>query len=244
MAIEKFDCRLKSTEMITPSVRQCVFERVDGKAMSFIPGQFITLLLRNEVGELKRRSYSIATVPGRSEDIEIVLSYIPGGVASEKLFHMAVGDVVEAMGPVGRLIMQEEDVRRYILVGTGTGIAPYRAMIPDLLQRMRANSQFETVILEGVQSREDLLYARDFLEMTKQEPRASYLACFSRQAPEASYERRGYVQNQFDALQLNPAQDVVFLCGNPNMVDQAFEKLTKMGFPSASIRREKYISSN
>ena len=45
-------------------------------------------------------------------------------------------------------------------------------------------------------------------------------------------------------LDLNPETDVVYICGNPNMIDQSFEMLTNAGFDIKSVRREKYISSN
>ena len=69
--------------------------------------------------------------------------------------------------------------------------------------------------------------------------------CLSRQQDNLkSDEFTGYVQNQFNSLALNPESDVIYLCGNPNMIDSAFLKLTNIGFKMASIRREKYISSN
>ena len=41
------------------------------------------------------------------------------------------------MGPAGKLIIKDDpDYKRYILVGTGTGIAPYRSMLPDLAKRL------------------------------------------------------------------------------------------------------------
>jgi NAD(P)H-flavin reductase len=48
----------------------------------------------------------------------------------------------------------------------------------------------------------------------------------------------------FGSLDLSPTTDVVYLCGNPNMIDEAFQLLVDAGFPIPQIRREKYISSH
>ncbi len=60
-----------------------------------------------------------------------------------------------------------------------------------------------------------------------------------------SYEHTGYVLNAFSEIKPNAKQDIVYLCGNPNMVDEVFTLLVKTyAFPTEIIRREKYISSN
>jgi NAD(P)H-flavin reductase len=51
------------------------------------------------------------------------------------------------------------------------------------------------------------------------------------------------VQSHFDALGLDPASDVVYLCGNPNMIDEAVVNLKERGFTLKQLRREKYLSS-
>jgi NAD(P)H-flavin reductase len=54
--------------------------------------------------------------------------------------------------------------------------------------------------------------------------------------------RHGYVQNVLPELAPDPAGDIAYLCGNPNMVDASFEALKAIGLPVAHIRREKYVS--
>ena len=67
--------------------------------------------------------------------------------------------------------------------------------------------------------------------------------CLSRESELNSGEYAGHVQGQFDALNLNPEKDVVFLCGNPGMIDDCVAQLKDRGFPARQIKREKYVYS-
>lgn len=247
MALEMFNLTLQSARMLSPKTRHLAFKREDGAALPFIPGQFITLMFDAE-GKVKRRSYSLSNSPDHSE-LEIAISYVEGGVASERLFNLKEGESVLAMGPAGRLVLQanEPDVKRYVLIGTGTGIAPYRAMVEQIARLAGQGVKF--VIMQGVQYRQDLLYGEDFLALAKAQANAEFHAFYSREeigvlADAGAHEHQGYVQTYFNHLQLNPNEDVVYLCGNPNMIDDAFALLTAQGFGPKNVRREKYISSN
>lgn len=240
MPLEQFTLSLKSAKALGPAIRHLEFERTDGKALQFVPGQFITLLLKNTEGQVKRRSYSISNAPGEPT-LTIAVSYVKDGIASETLFNLKEGETVDGMGPAGRLILQNLPARRHLLVGTGTGIAPYRAMLPEIARLQ--NTQVEIIL--GAQYRNGALYSKDFIEFSKHNPHCRFHACLSRE-PEGfhPHERKGYVQSTFADLKVNPEEDIVYLCGNPNMIDDAFKMLTEMGFPSERVRREKYISSN
>jgi NAD(P)H-flavin reductase len=54
--------------------------------------------------------------------------------------------------------------------------------------------------------------------------------------------RRGYVQEALAEFAPDAERDIAYLCGNPNMVDTAFEALKGYGLPVPHIRREKYVS--
>jgi ferredoxin-NADP reductase len=241
----EFQLVLKSSQKITPNVLHLSFVRTDDEPLLFKPGQFLTLLFPTSDG-MKRRSYSIATIPGKTNEIEIAMSYITGGVASEALFNLNVGDTVTATGPFGKLILKSDEIpARYILVATGTGVAPYRAMLPELADKIKNDPHLKFLILLGVQHRADLLYASDFLEFAVQHPQLEFRAYLSRETTALhAHEYKGYVQSAFPDLNLDPDRDIVYLCGNPNMIDNAFADLSELGFMPKNVRREKYISSN
>ena len=244
--MKEFSLKLESSIELTPNTRHLTFTCADGTKLPFIPGQFITFLLNSPDG-IKRRSYSIATIPGKSQHIEIAISRVTGGIATEIFFNLPIGALLNCSGPFGRLILRENETpKRFILVATGTGVAPYRAMLPELASRIAADPTLQVVLLLGVQYRSDLLYADDFLAFSKQHPRFEFRAYLSRDTLEnqETHEYKGYVQSAFVSLKLDPSGDLIYLCGNPNMIDHAFAQVTDEGFSPHAVRREKYISSN
>jgi ferredoxin-NADP reductase len=234
---------LEWAEMVTPSVRHLAFRHESG-AFSFTPGQFVTIHFEHD-GQTLRRSYSIASVPGKSDLIEFAAGHFAGGPGTEYLFGLQPGDTITTSGPFGRLVLREEDPKRYIFMATSTGVTPFRSMLPQLHQHL-TQRDMNVVLLLGVQHRKDLLYPDEFLAFAEEHPNFEFHAHYSREPEDLDlkpFEHHGYVQTAFSSLQLNPSEDVVYLCGNPSMVDDAFSQLQEQGFSTQDIRREKYISS-
>jgi ferredoxin-NADP reductase len=239
-----FALQVVRNEEIAPRVNHISLSFPAG--FSFVPGQFITIHFEH-AGRSVRRSYSIASAPQEQETLDFAASYVAGGAASEYLFHLTPGAVVQVSGPFGRLVLRPEPLKRLFLVATGTGITPYRSMLSELSARMRADADLKIFIMQGVQYRKDVLYAEDFHRWVSAFPlQAEYRTYLSRESlnePCAAYEYSGYVQSSFAELAIVPDQEVVYLCGNPNMIDEAFLMLQGMGLSTGQIRREKYISS-
>ncbi len=253
MAIAHFPLKLVARRMIAPTVAHLSFERDDGQPLPCIPGQFIQIHFQYADGTPARRSYSIAV--GRALDaapdarVEIAVSYVPGGAATALFEGMAIGATLDASGPFGRFCLLPNDAnRRYLLIGTGTGITPYRAMLPQL-ERLMAERGVEVVLLQGARTPAELLYGDEFRAFAEAHPGFRYLPCFSRELPAAGSPhahpdvRHGYVQNVLPELAPDPDGDIAYLCGNPDMVDASFEALKATGLPVPMIRREKYVSN-
>jgi ferredoxin-NADP reductase len=240
MARNEIELQLRSFRDVAPGTRHFVFARVDDEPVKFHPGQFLMMHFESD-GAAHSRSYSLANDPADADTYELSVAFVEGGRGSRILWALQPGERIRATVPHGRFVLRQEPVRRYILVCTGTGIAPYRAMVGELTRRMRDESLRVTLLL-GVREPADLLYAEEWLELMHAYPSFSFFACYSRIQPEAPqpWERKGYVQGAIADMTLEPEHDIVYLCGNPNMVDQAIELLTEKGYSPLAIRREKY----
>ena len=244
MSHERFNFVLQQSRMVTPRVLQMSFRREDGKPFGYVPGQFITLHLPFENMEL-RRSYSVATLPGSSDDVQIAVTHVDSGRATGILFDLKRGAKVAATGPFGRFVLREDPPSRYLLIATGTGVSPYRAMLPQL-KVLLAEKTHTAVLMLGVRGPDELLFGEDFLAFAAENPGFQFIGSLSRRLsdPALSHERKGYVQEHLMELNPDPKRDIVYLCGNPDMIDTSVERLKALGFDNPNLRREKYVSSN
>ena len=253
MAIVHFPLRLVGSRMLAPTVRHLEFARDDGQPLDFIPGQFVQVHFTYPDGTPTKRSYSLATMHdhalGPGEAVEIAVSYVAGGAATALFEGLDEGQHVQASGPYGRFCLMPADTnRRYLLVGTGTGVTPYRAMLPQLDAMMRTRG-VEVVLLFGCRNPEELLYGDDFRAFARTHPGFRFVPCFSRELPADDHPaahadvRRGYVQDVLPEFAPSAVGDIAYLCGNPNMVDTMFDALKNAGLPVPHVRREKYVSS-
>ncbi|RZA11328.1 MAG: ferredoxin--NADP reductase, partial [Lysobacteraceae bacterium] len=200
-----FPLKLVSRRMIAPTVAHLAFCRDDGQPLDYIPGQFIQVHFQYADGTPARRSYSLATqhdharAPG--EAVEIAVSYVAGGAATSLFEGMDIGGTVDASGPFGRFCLLPQDAnRRYLLIGTGTGVTPYRAMLPQIASLI-ATRGIEVVLLQGARTPAELLYGDEFRAFASAHPAFRYLPCLSRELPQPGNPhahadvRHGYVQN-------------------------------------------------
>lgn len=242
-----FDILLTGREQLAPNLLILRFARADGQPLLHQPGQFIQLNLVDAQGNAQRRSYSLSSRSDRplsDHQFELAISLVPGGLAAGQLASALPGSVFSATGPLGRFVLPASDRNgRYLLLATGTGVSPYRGMLPQLMARMQDGVQ--VVLLHGARSAAELLYANEFVQLAAQQPRFRYLPCLSRQWPvDLPGAVQGHVQQQLAALAPDPGNDIAYLCGNPGMVDAGFAALRGAGFGMPRLRREKYLSQS
>ena len=248
MPIVQFPLKLAARRMLAPSVAHLSFVRDDGEPLDYVPGQFLQVHFAYGDGTPTKRSYSLATRSDGDQPglVEIAVSYVPGGAATALFEGLEIGDRVSASGPFGRFCLQPADANeRYLLIATGTGVTPYRAMLPLLAERIRERGT-RVVLLFGARNPDELLYGDEFRAFADAHPdHFRFVPCFSRELPADPHPdvRNGYVQQFLPEFAPDPARDIAYLCGNPNMVDACFELLKETGFEVRQIRREKYVSS-
>lgn len=243
MQINPFSITLKESFMISPKVKHFIFESDLQPAFNYAAGQFITVHFDYQ-GKALKRSYSIANEPRGDNLIEFAAGYVEQGPGTQYLFNLQPGDAIQVTGPFGRLILKDDIPKRYIFVATSTGITPYRAMLHELRQRLIQQPTLQIVILQGVQHQAEILYAEEFLTLVEQFPQVTFRSYLSRETniDLNAHIHQGYVQHAFPDLNLNPQEDLVYLCGNPSMIDDAFNLLKDLGFAMQQVIREKYLS--
>jgi CDP-4-dehydro-6-deoxyglucose reductase len=119
--------RLIESFEIAPEVRHFVFEAPEVAKLDFVPGQFVSFT--HSIHEKNiTRAYSIASAPSDGNRFELCLNLVRDGKFSPHLFEMKPGDSVEMRPPLGQFVLRHPD-RDAALIATGTGIAPFRAIL-------------------------------------------------------------------------------------------------------------------
>ncbi len=150
------------------------------------------------------------------------------GVCSNWLCDRQVGDKVRVSGPNGKKFMLPKDPNQhdYIFVATGTGIAPFRGMIMDLLE---AKVKSKIVLIMGVPYQTDLLYHDFLLQQASENWNFKYHTAISRER-NGDYDRL-YVQDRFrtqrDELlpMLANNRTLIYMCGLAGMELGIFQEL-------------------
>lgn len=224
-------------EQATPNTRRYWIELPETERFHFKPGQFVTLDLPIHEQRTKRwRSYSIASVPGDNNVIELVIVYVEGGAASKYIFEeIKEGSMLTLRGPSGVFVISETLDKDLYLICTGTGIAPFRSM----LQYVNINSipHRQIHLLFGTRTQADLLYHDELRDLERMMPGFTYRPTLSREEWEGD---TGYVHCIYEELCAHRAPASFMLCGWRAMIDEAKDRILNMGYDKKDIHVEIY----
>lgn len=239
-----FAAKLVSARMLTPSVRELVFERSDGAAMIYDAGQWVSLALPMEEmpgGEL-RRAYSIASAPDGSPRFEVAVTRVTGGPGSTILHAMPLGTEIPVIGPQGFFTRPMEKTGPSLFVGTGTGFTPMRSMLRHALAAGEKRAMW---VLVGNRTQEDILYRDELDALARAHSNVRVEYTLSR-AAEGWSGRRGYVQTHVKELweelvARGEGAGHVYVCGLQRMVGAVRDLLRKeMGLAREQVHSERY----
>ena len=180
-------------------------------------------------GYTASRSYSVASAPDDSAEIELTVERLEGGEVSEFLHdEVMVGDELEVRGPIGLWFVWEAETPA-ILVGGGSGVVPLMAMLR--LARQSGHSDLVRMAV-SVRTPDDLYYADEL-------PGPETTVVYTRAVPPSSSWPAGRLSEDDLAPLLLP-HATAFVCGSPSFADFASGLLLGLGQPVEGIRVERF----
>lgn len=209
------------------------FERI----ADFTPGQYASLKVNDEG---IRRSYSVASLPGK-KSIDLLVDISPMGVGSKYILGLNVGDEVEVLGFLGRFIVDPLlliESKQILFLATGTGIAPLRPMIEDLLYKKKYSG--EVRLIWGMRYEKDLYWLKEMDNINRDFDNFKFDIVISK--PSEDWPGfRGHVGSVIDQLAQKWSGTLAYLCGSPDMIAENEIKLKEKGVPEGHIFYEKYF---
>jgi CDP-4-dehydro-6-deoxyglucose reductase len=238
--VKKMPVRVNALAKATEDVMVMRLQLPASDVFKYHAGQYVEFLLRD--GD--RRAYSMANAPHQQTDnpgLELHVRHSPGGKFTDPVFAtMKEKDILRIEGPYGSFYLREDSEKPMVMLASGTGFAPIKAMIEHM--------QFKgitrpTVLYWGGRRQQDLYMHEWVLAKVAEMPNLSYHPVVSDALPEDAWTgRTGFVHNAVlqDISDLSGHQ--VYACGAPIVVDSAQAAYIAAGLPEDEFFADSFIT--
>jgi ferredoxin-NADP reductase len=238
MAFQTFSARLVRSVTLSELTKHLEFEMNGPPRFGFVAGQWLSFKTNKSDGEEIVRAYSIASPPDGDNKFALCLNRVQDGFMSNFICDMKEGDEISCQGPFGDFILRPP-MRDTIFIATGTGIAPFRAMLHWLLGDEARHQGKQIYLIFGNRTEKDIYYHDEFLHREREHANFHYLPTLSRGGVEWQ-GLRGYVQEHVPAIAQGRTDMHAYICGLDKMVKANRDLLKSLGWDRKSILYEKY----
>jgi CDP-4-dehydro-6-deoxyglucose reductase, E3 len=240
--IKKMPVRVSAMERASHDVIVLRLQLPASDAFQYHAGQYVDFLLRDG----SRRSYSMANAPhtqAQQPSVELHLRHMPGGKFTDHVFGgMKEKDILRIEGPFGSFYLREDSSKPVILLASGTGFAPIKAII----QHMQFKGMDRPATLYWGGRRPADLYQNAWIEaQLASMPQLRYVPVVSDALPEDGWSgRTGFVHQA--VLQDFPdlSDHEVYACGAPIVVASAqTDFCAQAGLPADAFFADAFTSA-
>ncbi len=219
--IRSLPCRIERMRRLAPDVMGVWLRLPAVEPFTWQCGQYVDVMLPGE----RRRSFSLANPPHDSALLELHVRRAPGGVFSEQVFTtLQEGSLLRLEGPLGQFIYRAGD-RPLLLIGGGTGYAPLKAMIRQVLE---TDARRNLTLFWGARTTTDLYEDTWLRELGARHPNFRYVSVLSNQQASTPHES-GLVHEAVVRHQAGLAAFDIYAAGPPAMIDAVRAALPAQG---------------
>lgn len=238
---QKMPARVMSLARAAPDVAVLRLQLPANVQLQYHAGQYVEFILKDGA----RRSYSMANAPSTQQQqpgIELHIRHMPGGKFTDHVFGaLKERDILRIEGPFGSFYLREDSDKPIVLLASGTGFAPIKAIIEHMQAKGLARP---AVLYWGCRTRADL-YQHEWAEQAAAAmPSLRYVPVLSEPRPEDGWSGRTGLVHQAvmqDLPDLSGHQ--VYACGVPIMVESARRDfLARCGLPGEEFYADSFTS--
>jgi CDP-4-dehydro-6-deoxyglucose reductase len=212
----KMPTRVSRLERLTDDVIVMTLQLPAAEKLQYKAGQYLEVILKDG----KRRSYSMANAPHVSEMVTLHLRHMPGGLFTDHVFNvMKEREILRMEGPMGSFFLREESDKPIVLLASGTGFAPIKAIVE---QATLKNPGRPISLYWGGRRPADLYMDGLCREWAASLPDFTYVPVISNATPEDQWQgRNGFVHSAVMVDLPDMSGHQVYACGAPIVVDSA-----------------------
>lgn len=237
----KLPTRVISIDKPAPDVAVLKMQLPANQNLQYRAGQYVEFILQGGA----RRSYSMANAPhlvGSPPAIELHIRHMPGGRFTDHVFGaMKEKDILRMEGPFGSFFLREDSDKPIVLLASGTGFAPIKALIQQL--QLKGSSR-PAVLYWGARRRADLYQHAWCEQMAGELPWLRYVPVLSEPTADCAWNgRTGFVHHAVMADLPDLSGHQVYACGAPIMVESAQRDFTaQCGLPADEFYADSFTS--
>lgn len=227
-------CRIDQLTKLSHDVIEVVLRTPPASHLEYLPGQYVDVIGKEGV----RRSYSIANAPLNSGTITLQIRKVENGVMSKYWFNDAqTNDLLRLEGPLGTFCLRKTNAKTLVLLATGTGIAPVKAILEQLAETPELQTFSNIYLYWGGRTEADIYWQPKFQKLP-----LSFIPVLSRS--DSWTGRKGYIQQAVIEDDVKLQNAVVYACGSEEMIHSAKQQLEVAGLLAKNFYSDAFVSSN
>lgn len=218
--VRTLPCRVQKLERLAPDVMMIHLRLPANERLQFLAGQYIDILTKSGL----RRSLSLANAPHDDAVLQLHLRNY-GGPFSNFVFNtLKEKDILRFEGPLGTFFLREDSNKPMILLASGTGFAPIKAIIEHAIHK---GDKRPKTLYWGCRVRSDL-YLNDLAESWARNHGIRYVPVVSEARPEDNWTgRTGFVHRAVMEDFSDMSGHQVYACGAPIVIESALSDFTE-----------------
>jgi CDP-4-dehydro-6-deoxyglucose reductase, E3 len=240
--IKKLPCRVAQISKVASDVSVLKLQLPANEKLQYLAGQYVEIILRDGA----RRSYSMGSAPHLAEQVELHVRHVPGGKFTDALFGVTTPivkekDILRLEGPFGTFYLREDSDKPMVLLASGTGFAPIKALIEHSIFKSITRPM---VLYWGGRRPGDLYMDAMCKQWAADLPHFKYVPVISDALPEDAWQgRSGFVHRAVMQDFPDLSEHEVYACGAPIVVDSAQRDfLDKCGLPADAFFADSFTT--
>lgn len=223
----------------THDVKSFHFHCADFMALSFEPGQFITVS-PVIAGQTLSRCYTLSSSPTRPFSFSITVKRVPGGPVSNWLHdNLRVGDSLLASGPAGSFTPVGHPARKLLYLSAGSGVTPLMSMTRASVDLA---ADLDIVFVHSARTPADIIFNDELSRMQVSTPHLRVLNVCEGPGSQVDWP---HPLGRLDLPLLNQRvpdfkEREVFVCGPAGYMAGVHALLKQAGFDFAHFHQESF----